>query len=72
MDNYSKAIFTVIAAALCVIAFRLLNPTHPTIGKLLDIQAMKNDVDKQNAFEAMRLEIPLVHVQSGFVVANVN
>jgi len=77
MDNISKAILTVIAVALCAIAFKLYFPGSsfagaPTFG---DIRALRDIQDpKQRHEKLMKLmnSLPLVRVQGGQVDADVS
>lgn len=63
IDHYSKAVLTVIAIALCVIAARMLyEPRAVTIGEVRDAG------DKA----AVIARVPMVRIQGGSVSADVS
>lgn len=76
MDNASKVILSVIALALCVIAFKLWLPSGTVVGAPTygDFNALRDIHDPQLRKEArLRLmnSIPLVRVQGGQIDADV-
>ena len=72
MDNYTKGVLTIIAAALVVIAFKLCEPKSVNAGKLLDptptlgdlarIEQMENDERREAYMEKLADNIPLSYV----------
>ena len=72
MDNYSKAILTIIAVALCVIAFKLFSPgssflNTPTFGDFIALREIKDQEQRKEARLKLRKSLPLVRVQGGHV-----
>lgn len=67
MDNYTKAILTVMSILLCVIAFKLFNPT-PTAPTFGDFRALRNIADQNKRTEArvkLLNKLPMVGVRGG-------
>lgn len=77
MDNISKTILTVIAVALCVIAFKLFNPGgsfvgSPTFGDFIALKDIKDPKQRKEAHLRLKQSIPLVRVQGGKIDADVS
>lgn len=77
MDNLSKAIFTVIAVALCAIALRLYFPGGslvgaPTYGDFLTLRDIKDPAQRKEKHMDLMKNIPLVRVQGGQIDADVS
>jgi hypothetical protein len=75
MDNYSKTILTIIAVALCAIAFNLFSrdssfSTTPTFGDLIALREIKDPKQRKEARLKLRKSLPLVRVQGGYVDAD--
>ena len=75
MDNYSKAILTIIAVALCAIAFNLFScdnsfSTTPTFGDFIALREIKNPEQHKEARLKLIKSLPLVRVQGGYVDAD--
>ncbi len=77
MDNTTKAILTVIAAALCAIAFRLNFPGGsfvgvPTFGDFIALRDIKDPEQRKEAHLRLVKSLPLVRVQGGQIDADVS
>lgn len=75
MDNYSKAILTIIAVALCAIAFNLFTrdnsfSTTPTFGDFIALREIKDPEQRKEAGLKLIKSLPLVRVQGGHVNAD--
>lgn len=77
MDNVSKAIFVVIAVALCSIAFQLfsLNSTYtntPKFGNFIDLKEIKDPKQRHEAQLLLIKSLPVIRLQGGQVDAEVS
>ena len=77
MDNISKAILTVIAVALCVIAFKVHNlggsfAGVPTFGDFIALKDIKDPEQRKETHLRLIKRIPLVRVQGGQIDADVS
>ena len=77
MDKISKAIFVVIALALCAIAFRLYFPVGsfygaPTLGDFAAMSEIKDPVQQEKKRSNLIKSIPLVRVEGGQINADVS
>lgn len=77
MDNISKAIFSVIAVALCAIAFKLFSPGSsfvgaPTYGDFIALRDIKDPEQRKETQVRLMKSLPLVRVQGGQIDAEVS
>lgn len=64
MDRFTKAVLTVIAVALCVIAFRM--PTgYATMGEMQEMSAMPAGPAQTAAAKDLRARLLLIRLQGG-------
>lgn len=76
MDITSKAILSVIAVALCAIAFKLFNPGGsfsgaPTRGDFLALKDIQDPEQRREKHLILMKSIPLVRVEGGQIDAEV-
>ncbi|WP_159718960.1 hypothetical protein [Geminicoccus flavidas] len=71
MDLYSKAMLTVIAAGVAVLAYKsvVLDPPRATVGEWVRVGAMPNGPAKQQAVRSLQMSIPVVQVHGGSINA---
>ena len=67
MDNYSKVILTIIAVALCAIAFKIFSNNNPTFGDYIALREIKDYEQRKEARLKLIKSLPLVRVQGGNV-----
>ncbi len=72
MDNYSKAILTIIAVALCAIALKLFSPgssllNTPTFGDFIALREIKDQEQRKESRLKLIKSLPLVRVHGGHV-----
>ena len=83
MDRYTKAVLTIIAVSLSVIALRMFEPQEahagraflsagPTYGQIVSLREVKDDAERRQAYRAILRRVPLVQVQGGSVDAEVS
>jgi len=77
MDKTSKVILTVIAVALCAIAFKLYFPSSsfsgaPTYGDFIALREVKDPKQRKEKRLNLMKKLPLVRVQGGNVDADVS
>ena len=77
MDNISKAILTVIAVALCAIAFKLYFPVSqfsgtPTFGDFIALREIQDPQQRKAKHLDLMKSLPLVRVQGGQIDADVS
>ena len=77
MDNISKAILTVIAVALCAIAFKLYFPSSsfsgpPTFGDLIALRKIQDPKQRREKYLNIMKSLPLVRIQGGNINADVS
>lgn len=81
MDKYTKAVLTVIAASLAVVALKLVQPQEahagllssspPTYGDFLALRDIKDAAARKEAYMKLMRSIPIVRVQGGQIDADV-
>lgn len=72
MDNYSKAILTIIAVVLCAIAFKLYTLDSsilntPTFGDFIALREVKDEAQRKEVRLKLIKSLPLVRVHGGHV-----
>ena len=77
MDNISKTILTVIAVALCAIAFKLYFPGSsfsgtPTFGDFIALRAIQDPQQRKEKHLNLMKSLPLVRIQGGQIDAEVS
>ena len=77
MDKISKAILTVIAVALCAIAFKLYFPSSsfsgtPTLGDFIALREIKDPKQRKEKHLNLMKSLPLVRIQGGNIDAEVS
>lgn len=77
MDNISKAILTIIAVALCAIAFKLYFPCSsfsgaPTYGDFIALREIQDPQQRKETRLNLMKSLPLVRVQGGQIDADVS
>ena len=81
MDKYTKAVLTVVAISLVVIALKLGQPkdaragvpsSPPTYGEFLALRDIKDEALRKDAYMKLMRSIPVVRVQGGQIDANVS
>ena len=71
-DLYIKAVLTIIAAALVAIAFKLISPSTPTRGDLLNLKNIEDPEARSAKRKDLMMRLPLVWVQGGEIEAEVS
>lgn len=80
MDTYSKVVLTIIAVALCAIAFNLFIPQlistrsfagMPTRGDLSALRDISDGEQRKQALLRLMRNVPLIWVQGGDIDAEV-
>jgi hypothetical protein len=71
-DFYTRAVLTVIAIALVVIAFQLIFQSTPTRGDFLSLRNIENQEARVAKLKELKMRIPLVWVEGGEINAEVS
>lgn len=70
-DFYTRAVLTVIAIALVVIAIKLVIPSAPTRGDFLNLKNIEDPAEKFAKRKDLMMRVPLVWVHGGEIDAEV-
>lgn len=80
IDNYTKAVLTVIAITLSLITIKLFEPKPaqaamlggPTFGDFLDLRKVEDVEKRKVAYANFMRSLPMVRVQGGSIDADIN
>jgi hypothetical protein len=77
MDKISKILLTVIATALCAIAFKMYFPGNSilsatTFGEFISLHDIHDDNKRKEMYQAMTKRMLLVRIQGGKLEADVS
>jgi hypothetical protein len=71
-DLYTKFILTIIAAALVVIAFKLVNLSGPTRGDFFNLKNIEDSDARSAKRKDLMMRLPLIWIQGGEIEAEVS
>ena len=71
-DFYIRVVLTIIAAALVVIAFKLVNLSTPTRGDFFNLKNIEDSEARSAKRKDLMMRLPLTWIQGGEIEAEVS